>query len=237
MSLLTALPIVWGEGDAADVVAGRTHRSATLVALDQAFVLRAIDTITPETLGSDVAILAQPRRLTGVELVALDDWIRRGGRVLIFADPELAWPSQYAPGDPRRPPPVTLLDPLFVHWGVTLGDSDRIARVSSVGRLRVATFASGSWRGPQQCTARGPLVLDCTIGRGRAILVGDADILDERLWQSTGADNPAWIESLVRDVSNRRRVVSNGMALLGIVAALLIGVAISWSSYRRFGRT
>lgn len=200
ISLLTALPLVWGEGDASELLNGGAGRSATLKALDAEFDIRAIDTISTKALGRSIAVLAQPRRLAPYELVAFDKWLRKGGRALIFADPELLWPSRHAPGDVRRAPLVTLLDPLFAHWRVALGDSDRGERMAKAGALTIATTAAGTWKGPTTCFAPDPLVFDCRIGKGRVILIGDADMLDERLWQRTGADNPGWIAAQLRSL-------------------------------------
>jgi ABC-type uncharacterized transport system len=200
VALLTALPLVWGEGDAGALLTGGAGRSATLKALDREFEVRAIDTISMKTLGRDVMMIAQPRRLAPQELATFDKWVRHGGRSMIFADPELLWPSRHAPGDARRAPPVTLLDPLFKHWGVTLGDSDRSDRIAKAGALTIATAGAGTWTGPRTCVAPDPLVLHCSIGKGRVILVGDADMLDERLWQRTNADNPDWIAAQLRSL-------------------------------------
>jgi ABC-type uncharacterized transport system len=235
VTLLTALPLVWGEGDAADVLNGRSKRSATLTALDGQFDIRPIDTISAATLGNDIAIIAQPRRLTPHELVALDTWVRGGGRVLIFADPELVWLSRYPLGDVRRPPPVELLDPLFKHWGVTLGDSDRGQRLAKAGGLTIATMAAGRWTGPKACAVPDPLVLDCRIGKGHAILVGDADMLDEQLWQDAKGDNPAWIAVQLRMLgecndSTRARIV----IAISAAAAIVFG---SWLVFGHFKRT
>ena len=205
VALMTALPLVWGEGDAGDVLSGRTGRSATLKALDTEFEIQPIDTVSLDTLGNALAILAQPRRLAPQELVALDTWIRRGGRALIFADPHLVWPSRYPLGDVRQPPPVELLDPLFRHWGITLGDSDGGERVLQAAAVTIVTAGAGHWTGPKNCAAPDPLVLDCRIGKGRVILVGDADMLDARLWQATKADNPAWIATQLRTLKGAAR--------------------------------
>jgi hypothetical protein len=228
VSLLTALPLVWGEGDAADILNGRSQRSATLTALDGQFDIRPIDTVSAETLGRDIAIIAQPRRLTPHELVVLDAWVRGGGRVMIFADPELVWPSRYPRGDTRRPPPVTLLDPLFKHWRVTLGDSDHGQRLAKAANLTIATAAAGAWKAPKTCAAPDPLVLDCRIGRGRAILIGDADMLDERLWRDAQADNPTWIAGQLRTLggfshSSRTQIgfVIGTAASIGLISLLV----------------
>lgn len=190
---MTALPLVWGEGDTADILQGRSRRSETLKRLDARFDVRAIDMVSAKTLRHDIAILAQPRRLSSRELVTFDKWVRRGGRAMIFADPELLGSSNYPLGDNRRAPPVTLLDPLFKHWGVDLGDSDKVIRTVTVGGTKVAFAGAASWTFGSNCAAIIPEAIDCRIGKGRVILVGDADILDARLWQEQGADNPTWI--------------------------------------------
>ena len=198
VTLMTALPLTWGEGTPADVIAGRTGKSDTIRMLEKSFDVRAIDTISAKTLGRDIAIIAQPRRLTPQELVAFDKWLLGGGRAMIFADPELVWPSIYPMGDNRRAPPVELLDPLFAHWGVTLGDSDRKGRLASINGLRVALLAAGTWQGPKTCTVVTPEVLECRVGRGRVLLVGDADMLDSRLGAESKADNVGWISERLR---------------------------------------
>ncbi len=195
VTLMTALPLMWGEGTPADVIAGRSGKSETIKIIETQFDVRAIDTISAKTLGRDIAIIAQPRRLSPEELVAFDKWLLGGGRAMIFADPELVWPSIHALGDNRRAPPVELLDPLFKHWGVTLGDSDQKAQMVSINGVTVRLLASGVWQGPRACTAIVTEVLDCRIGRGHVLLVGDADLLDSRRWAAPHHDNMAWILS------------------------------------------
>jgi ABC-type uncharacterized transport system involved in gliding motility auxiliary subunit len=192
-TLLTSLPLVWGEGATADILQGRSGRSETLKRLDARFDIRAIDMVSIKTLGRDIAILAQPRRLSPVELVAFDKWVRRGGRAMVFADPELLGSSSYPLGDNRRAPPVTLLDPLFKHWGVDLGDSDKIIRTATYAGTKVAFAGAASWTFGSNCTTIIPEAIECRIGKGRVILVGDADMLDARLWREQGGDNPTWI--------------------------------------------
>jgi ABC-type uncharacterized transport system len=224
VTLMTALPLVWGEGSVGDVLAGRTGRSETLKALYERFDVRAIDVLSSETLAGDIAMIAQPRRLTPKELVALDKWVRAGGRAMIFADPELVWPSDYPLGDNRRAPPVTLLDPLFTHWGVTLGDSDRLEYDTQIDNVRVSVRAASIWTGPKTCAGNGSYVLDCRIGKGRIVLIGDADILDPRLWKTRGSDNPAW---LIERISGLEASTHGNSTRLSGAMIVGIGLAIS----------
>jgi hypothetical protein len=234
---MTALPLNWGEGTPADVLAGRSSKSETLRIIETQFDVRAIDTISAKTLGRDIAVIAQPRRLTPQELVAFDKWLLGGGRAMIFADPELVWPSSYALGDSRRAPPVTLLDPLFAHWGVTLGDSDRQERIVLINNVPVKLLAAGAWQGPKTCTVLTPEVLDCRIGRGRVLLVGDADMLDARLWAATDADNVAWILDQLKMLDGGDKADSTRLSG-GVVAGATVGIiAIAALIYRRFRGT
>ena len=237
VTLMTALPLVWGEGDAADIVQGRTGRSDTLKRLERTFDVRAIDTLSAATLGRDVAIIAQPRRLTPTELVVFDKWVRGGGRAMIFADPELVWPSRYPPGDNRRAPPVELLDPLFTHWGIALGDSDRQERVVLIDNVAVRLLAAGAWTGPKTCAAVVPEMLDCRIGKGRVLLVGDADLLDARLWAGREADNAGWVVDQLQmlDGGNESGPTRlSGTVIGGMIAAV---AAVGALIYRHIVRT
>jgi hypothetical protein len=234
---MTALPLVWGEGDAADIVQGRSGRSETLKIIDKHFDVRAIDTLSSETLGHDIAFIAQPRRLTPTELVDFDKWVRRGGRAMIFADPELMWPSRYPLGDNRRAPPVELLDPLFAHWGVALGDSDRAARMVSINDVSVALLAAGAWTGSASCTTVVPEVIDCRIGKGRVLLVGDADLLDARLWASNAAANPAWIVDQLQSLGTNKQRTSTRVSVTVIGGVLIAATMIGALAYGRFKGT
>ncbi len=220
-TLMTALPLVWGEGDASDILQGRSMRSETLVAIEKQIDVRPIDVLSEQALGTDVAIIAQPRRLLPTELVDFDRWVRNGGRAIIFADPELVWPSRYLPGDSRRAPPVELLDPLFTHWEIALGDSDRAAQTIALQGRAVRMMASAAWTGPKTCTVVVRQVLDCRISKGRVVLVGDADMLDAGLWQPAGAANPDWVVERIKMFSRANATASNTSLRIAIGGATL----------------
>ena len=68
--------------------------------------------------------MAHPLAQTAENLVALDAWVRGGGRVLLLADPMLEWPSKRPLGDPLRPPPMFMDTGLLAHWGLRLDAPD-----------------------------------------------------------------------------------------------------------------
>ena len=93
-------------------------------------------------------MMAQPRAQTAENLVALDDWVRRGGRLLLFADPMLEWPSDRALGDPTRPPAMFADTGLLAHWGLRLDAPD--VRGPAKGRISghdVLTVSPGALAG------------------------------------------------------------------------------------------
>ena len=213
--VMTGLPLVWGETGPFDPA---SRPAAAYRELQHEFAARPIDYLDEASLGRGrELLLAQPRLLEPVELVALDRWVRRGGRALILADPALQWPTRLPLGDARRPPPVSLLAPLLAHWGLRLEPPSAprlvIRRLREDGEVRrLTTLAEGRLQSSvARCrVALGGLAALCRIGRGRVMIAADADLLHDQLWTSPGprgaerhartADNPlvvaAWLDRL-----------------------------------------
>lgn len=184
LHLLTPLPLLWSENFGLD-----QPGSPALEALDRAYQLRPID--LPSRLPEGALLLAaQPRALPAEELVVLDEWVRRGGRILLLADPMLEWPSDLPLGDKRRPPIAYPDTGLLSHWGLALdAPEERGPRQSSVGGQAVLTASPGTIgrvKGDCRIADRG-LVAHCPVGRGRAIIIADADFLN---LGPTGLDGP-----------------------------------------------
>lgn len=206
VALMTALPIVWGEGGFFDPA---SRPALAYRALQEEFEMRPIDVLdAPSLAGSRLLLLAQPRWLAPAELVALDAWVRGGGRALILTDPSLAWESALPLGDIRRPPPAGLLKPLLDHWGLALEPGEGGARRLSVGGRLLALEAPGRFRrAGAACAVAHPQVAHCRIGRGRALLIADADLMRDALWTAPGpggdrrdrrrADNPLVLADLL----------------------------------------
>ena len=178
VTVMTSLPIIWGEKSPFDPGSGP---SASWRALQQEFTLRPVDFLDSESLSETrLMLIAQPRQLSPQELVRLDEWVRGGGRTLILADPALAWPSDMPPGDVRRGISTNMLTPLLSHWRIEVGETDKAVRTHRLGdrQLLLAGSAGLISRNPA-CRQEASFVLDCRIGRGRAIVVADADLLHD----------------------------------------------------------
>jgi hypothetical protein len=213
VGLMTTLPLQWEEGEIGDIIQSGGVPAPAYSRLNGKFDMRPIDNLAASNIKSaDILLLAQPRALSSTEFFELDEWIRGGGQLLLLADPALQWESIYPLGDKRRPLFTSLLSPLFKHWGIELVlpvDPDEEKRqVFEIDDLTIGTVTSGEWRAQntaaQNCKiGSSAQVAECNIGRGKAILLADADMLNAEHWQGSGIrgvtgfddfDNITWIE-------------------------------------------
>jgi len=203
--LMTALPLVWGEGGAFDP---KSRPAAIYTALQREFTLKPIDALDAKSLsGAPTLLLIQPRWLAPKEMVALDGWVRAGGRALILTDPTLDWPSDLPPGDIRRPPPVGLLGPILTHWGLALSPGpDNNLSLRFPGNRRLELGVPGRFTAANDtCKVMESWFAECRVGKGRALLLADADLVHDDLWLKTGsrggqertADNPLVVADLL----------------------------------------
>lgn len=203
VDILTGLPLFFGEGEIGDVLGGTASRSPLLDALERDWTLQPLDVARrPQLAQVDRLLIIQPQALAPDELVEIDRWVRRGGRLLILADPDLRWPSTLPSGDPRRPPPASLLSPLFTHWGVTLLPTTGLSPVAEDLEGRNVVFDSpGRWEVKgEKCAPASLRVLKCSIGKGEAILVSDVDFANPLWATATNGRNYAALDALMARV-------------------------------------
>lgn len=134
------------------IAADQARRFAPWVAYEQAqqfFDIRIIGgnvkRISDET---DLVLLVQPTSLSPTTLYAIDQFVMRGGKALIFADPhvEVNPPPPPQQGQPYTPPRGHALGPLLDAWGIdaspdgVVGDRIAAQRVAALsGGRRVVT--------------------------------------------------------------------------------------------------
>jgi hypothetical protein len=207
--LMSTIPLQWGEAGVGEIAKGESRPDALFARLSENNLVTVIDDF--QKLGgpqSAVLLLVQPRALAPRELVELDAWIRAGGSALIFADPALDWPSELPLGDPRRPLFTSLLTPMFRHWGVELAlpVSEEVEdRDTSFGEYPVAPRSAGVWslagdKPSAECKIReDQLVAFCKVGKGRALLVADVDMLHEDSWTDSvmTEGTMAWLQASI----------------------------------------
>ncbi|ABC62440.1 Gldg family protein [Erythrobacter litoralis] len=197
IGLMSSLPVYWSGGNAfVELSQDGVEPHWARMALEAAHDLEAIDALTSENLArTDLLILAQPRVLSPMENVALDDWVRAGGKALVFADPALVLESEFPLGDPRRPMDTVLLSPILARWGLELmfdpaqaealrrvRDGDVVLDVAAAGTFEVSGGEGSS------CTLAAEGVLaTCAIGEGRVVLVADATLLEDTVGTEASA--------------------------------------------------
>lgn len=172
--LITSLPLVFGEDFSL-----RGNGSPALRALETRYRVETISTSDRAELAKgQLLLMAQPLAQPAEDLVALDSWVRSGGRLLLLADPRLEWPSKRPLGDPLRPAPMFMDTGLLAHWGLRLDAPDELGRSPrELGGFEVVTDSPGLLAGKCRVSAD-RLVATCAVGRGTATVVADADFLD-----------------------------------------------------------
>ena len=176
--LLTSLPLLFNEDFS---LGGGGSPALSKLATRYRIVPISVTDATDLAKGR-MLLMAHPIAQTAENLAALDQWVRSGGSLLLLADPRLEWPSKRALGDPLRPPPVFMDTGLLAHWGLRLEGPDQRGVVTRrLGGRDVLTVSPGSLEG--SCAiSTDRLVARCNVGKGRVVVVADADLLNtERL--------------------------------------------------------
>lgn len=209
--LMSSLPLVHGDGvDMHAMIAGKTDPHPLHEQLNAAHDLIVADSLDAAALaGADLVILVQPPALPPETLVAIDDYVRGGGKLLLFADPVLEWHSGKGLGDPLGPLRSSLMSPLLKHWGLELVDPDlEMVRLRPSGAMlvhpgRFAVLPGKTGDGGCAVEMDGH-VARCRPGKGRAVLVADADLIDPAMINDSAesADaNSRFVATLISDLA------------------------------------
>ena len=196
LAVITALPLFWDE-------AGQGGpRDAPIVTLlrTRFTVMPMDDPLRLASSGVKRLLLAQPRAMSPAQRVAIDQWVRNGGTVLVLDDPLLRWTSDLPLGDRRRAPSVGLLHPLLAHWGFrphSVWEKENRTHlpgghvITLSGTQLFVTGPEGRIAGADES-----FVHRKRLGSGEMLLLGDADPIDDRLWLADPAhplDPRLWI--------------------------------------------
>ena len=177
LAVLTSLPLLFGERFALD-----GGGSETLKRLEQRYRIVPVAVADAASLnGQRLLLMAHPRAQPAEVLVELDSWVRRGGRIVLLADPQLDWHSDRPLGDRLRPPPDFADTGLLARWGLRLeGPIVDGPRTATAGGYTVLTASPGVLTcNSRRCTVEtGGLVAHCRIGEGGATVIADADFLN-----------------------------------------------------------
>jgi hypothetical protein len=181
LGLMGTIPLYWGEEAAfGDALSGKAAHHWARARLEARYALHPLDTLSAQSLARlGFLLLAQPRALSGPENVALDAWVRAGGRLLLFADPLATGESRFPLGDRRRPQGAILLSPILGHWGLRLEfDDTQHEGVALVG-ANIPVNLPGAFVSEGGCVTQSDgLLARCAIGEGQLLAVADSAVLD-----------------------------------------------------------
>ncbi len=184
--VVTSLPLfAASRGDLGAVLSGDIDDAEAIIALRQHFDLLPMANPDAQGLAEGSALfLAHPGPLAPEALVAIDAWVRGGGRAVVLADALLEAEPPFPLGDSRNPPVTTMLDPLLAHWGVVIGPAREGAGIVSDANQRLIVSSAGlvSTRSSACRQVVGGVIARCRIGRGQVVIIGDADMLDPANW-------------------------------------------------------
>ncbi|AUX69276.1 hypothetical protein CHX26_06995 [Porphyrobacter sp. HT-58-2] len=220
LGLMTSLPLYWPL-DAAfgDLAVGEADMPWQRAALEGAYVLEPLDTLSPipalspdapdtdPLAGLDRLAVIQPRGLSPADNVALDGWVRAGGRLLLALDPALTGEYDLPLGDPRRPVDTALIPPVVARWGlaVRFDEAQELAVVRQAlaeAALPLALAGEIAILDPSaaDCTVlAGGAAARCAVGRGQVTLIADAAIFEHpELAGESAADLRAVVAEALR---------------------------------------
>lgn len=215
LGLMTSLPLYWPEGASlADIAVGSAVPPWQRRAIETRFVLVPLDTLSPvPALSPDAPdtdplagltrlAVIQPRGLAPADNVALDQWVRGGGRLLLVLDPMLTGEYEAPLGDPRRPVDSALVPPVVARWGMAVSfDAAQEPAVTQAplgegtlplalaGRIAITAPAAGQCR----LLAEGAAAR-CDVGKGQVTLVADAALFEHP--ELAGAEGEALLALL-----------------------------------------
>jgi ABC-type uncharacterized transport system involved in gliding motility auxiliary subunit len=183
VGLITSLPL---EGDMMAMMQGMpTQPVVILEQLRQLYDVRTMGGDI-EKIGDDVDVLfiAHPQNMSEKTQFAVDQFVLKGGKALVFVDPQAesqaARPSRF---NPPGSPADSNLDKLFAAWGVEMlpktiaGDAATARRVNAGTSLRVQPASYLAWMTLKKANfnANDPITAELS-----SVNVGSAGILQPR---------------------------------------------------------
>ncbi|MEL6878855.1 MAG: hypothetical protein AAGL68_12280 [Pseudomonadota bacterium] len=211
LGLMTSLPIYWPLGaDLSDLASGGEAHTWQRAAIERCFTLVPLDTLSaiPALSPTDADIdplaglermaVIQPRGLSPQDNVALDDWVRDGGDLLIALDPALTGEYDLALGDPRLPTMSALIPPVIERWGlgVSFDEGQELTVIEEdLGYAQIPLALPGFLATTSDnCTlAAQGAVAKCAIGKGQVTVIADAALFEH---QELVGENGATLASL-----------------------------------------
>ena len=153
LGLMSSLPI---QGGGSPIAQSAADPWMVTERLQKAFTVRPLEMET-DTIPADIDVLmiVHPKNLSEATLYAIDQFVLKGGRALVFVDPYSE--TEQPPSDPQNPlaslqaPRNSNLEKLFATWGVELvadkivADLETAQKVQTKKGARVTVLSYPVW--------------------------------------------------------------------------------------------
>lgn len=140
VAVLSSLPLDFGPGGPMAAVRGQSQPYAAMQMLRQNYNVRTLDgTIRHIDPDIGVAVLAHPRDLTDQALYAVDQFVMRGGRLIVLLDPwsetgaMMPNPMTGAPTGQGAPQPELVA--MLKRWGIEIASEQFVADLGLAQRV------------------------------------------------------------------------------------------------------
>ncbi len=195
LGLMSSLPLYWPLGeDLTSLIDAEQEAPWQRAVLEARYDLRLLDSLSPDDQGISSLVglerlaIVQPRGLSPSDNVALDDWVRGGGQLLIALDPMLTGEYEVVFGDPRRPVGTALIPPVIERWGLAIsfdeGQGEGVRSATIAGGqipLHMAGVISILDPAASSCELQGErTIAACDIGEGSVTVLADAAIFEHQ---------------------------------------------------------
>lgn len=140
LTLLTTLPMQFGPGGPQAMMAGQAQ---PYVLYEQLMDFYAVEDLAPDfteiPAETDVLMLVHPPALSDDQLFALDQFVLKGGKTLVFLDPHAEAMNPRA-----TVPSSSSLGPLLNAWGVAMPEGQVLGDASLAQRVQMGGFGPDS---------------------------------------------------------------------------------------------
>lgn len=202
LGLTSSLPLYWPLGsDLSALLSDAAPVPWQREVLEREYELVPLATLSPLDKGDGNAqtdplegleqlAVIQPRGLAPADNVAIDDWVRKGGRLLLVLDPLLTGEYEVPLGSPERPVDSALIPPVVTRWGLAVSVKEH-ARYEDgffevpLGDTKLVVGHPGTISIVDPDAADCLLLADaviaqCKVGKGRVTLLADAAVFETR---------------------------------------------------------
>lgn len=142
VGILGALPLEYGPGGMMAAMRGQAQPYLILEQIKQFFQVKMLDASKPEEIDDKLAtlILAHPKDLSPQVQYAIDQYVLKGGRLIVFADPYSETMAAMPNPMTGRPMPggdqSSLLPELFKAWGIEVESGKFVADLALAQRVQ-----------------------------------------------------------------------------------------------------